>query len=29
MNGLSGYQQHFMHALKWFGLGMAGVVEWE
>lgn len=29
MNVLSRYQQNFMHALKWFGLGMAGIVEWE
>lgn len=29
MNLLSLYQLNFMRALKWFGLGMAGIVEWE
>lgn len=29
MNLLSRYQQSFMHALKWFGLGMEGITEWE
>lgn len=29
MNSLRLYQQSFMCALKWFGLGMEGIVEWE
>lgn len=29
MNALNRYHQNFMHALKRFGLGMEGIVEWE